>query len=779
MRNFFEKLREIEGKLKLTCNDIIPADPSDKKAREEAVYIHYIEGIKRSDMGDKLFSFRERALSGNLRPQDYKYLNDVLDTYKEKAKEAVEGKREDAYNRVKRCALLIAQILFVNNSVIEGLTDQIDSAAAEKIQERLSSYIMKCASANNSSLKPEEIKFYAILFILQAAFDKLFVPDEDIIQYEEKSGQYTGEYKITNKYVRATLYLELVNRRVAVASDEERELCYNITTGWGEDIDLKTWNNLNQYYYREESPTTKKKNLFAANYDKMLERMLPQFAYSKVKCAEELLKRGYKKYKKRKLKIVEIGAGSGAFAIDLLMACKRLSINPKKISYLGLEPNKHMRDKSVDNIKQKSGYSRLPAGWKLTEGDLEVFTKYPSDYTNNNKAVIVLCYSAHHCFASSINEFLNSEKVQKLTDCIYMLDVVKEHGWTKPYYMWADCESPENFDNVVQKGIWYSETLWQEPDLPIEGNALTNAWCNLRRLTTWPGKKRRIPMNESYIKLKANEYMFLRHNELKKDRTTLLFVHGLGESGLCFREVFDDTKFDNFNLLVPDMLGYGRSSSAQESGYSFEAQVKRLWQLIEHVQVKRKVPIKELILIGHSLGGDLTTLFCEEYMNEIIVKKYINIEGDITPYELFFSSKAVKASERSDLEGFETWLRENFMNDVFGELADKHGESCQRYYASLSFCRADAFGQNAQELCERNRITQGEKVWSEIGETYIELSKKLDTIFCYGTESLSCDTICFLKEHQLNAKPFKEAGHWLMIDRKDEFYDFLYEFINY
>jgi pimeloyl-ACP methyl ester carboxylesterase len=273
--------------------------------------------------------------------------------------------------------------------------------------------------------------------------------------------------------------------------------------------------------------------------------------------------------------------------------------------------------------------------------------------------------------------------------------------------------------------------------------------------------------------------MFLRHNDLKKGRKTLLLVHGLGESGLCFREVFENEKFNRFNLLVPDMLGYGRSSQALTADYSFSAQVERLWELIRDVQVKMKVPVEELIVIGHSLGGDLTTLFCKEYMDKIVIKKYINIEGDITPYELFFSGQAVEAFEKLGEEGFETWLREEFMNSVYYKYADQLGESCQRYYASLSFCRPDAFRKNARELCERNRESNGKKGRSEIGETYLEISKKLDTIFCYGTESLNSDTICFLKEHKkLKTLAFEGSGHWVMIDRKDEFYDFLYDYID-
>jgi hypothetical protein len=211
--------------------------------------------------------------------------------------------------------------------------------------------------------------------------------------------------------------------------------------------------------------------------------MLPQFALSRLKCAEDVLKI---EYKRDKLKVLEIGAGSGAFAIDLLMACKRLNIKTSRIEYLGVEPSKHMVNNFEKNIKEKIGGSRIPEDWKLKFGDLESFTAEPLELLNNQETVIVFCYCAHHCFDKCLSTFFNSREIQDRVKNIYVLDVVIEHGWTKPYYMWADCESPENFDNVIQRGIWHSETLWLEPDVPIEGSAVTNAWCSLRRLTAKP-----------------------------------------------------------------------------------------------------------------------------------------------------------------------------------------------------------------------------------------------------------------------------------------------------
>ena len=55
------------------------------------------------------------------------------------------------------------------------------------------------------------------------------------------------------------------------ALDAEKELCYEITTGWSEGIDRKTWDKLNEYYYGAISPSTGEENLFVKNYDVILE----------------------------------------------------------------------------------------------------------------------------------------------------------------------------------------------------------------------------------------------------------------------------------------------------------------------------------------------------------------------------------------------------------------------------------------------------------------------------------------------------------------------------
>jgi hypothetical protein len=88
------------------------------------------------------------------------------------------------------------------------------------------------------------------------------------------------------RYEKCISYLALSGRKIAMASRAEKDLCYNLTTGWGDKIDLATWNALNTHYYSAISPTTGEENLFTKHYDLLLEGMLPQFALSKVKLAK-------------------------------------------------------------------------------------------------------------------------------------------------------------------------------------------------------------------------------------------------------------------------------------------------------------------------------------------------------------------------------------------------------------------------------------------------------------------------------------------------------------
>ncbi|HUV29695.1 MAG TPA: alpha/beta fold hydrolase [Acidobacteriota bacterium] len=270
-------------------------------------------------------------------------------------------------------------------------------------------------------------------------------------------------------------------------------------------------------------------------------------------------------------------------------------------------------------------------------------------------------------------------------------------------------------------------------------------------------------MNESWFRI-GDEYLYFRHNTLRPKRRSLLFVHGLGDSTLSFQDVFRDKRFDDFNLVVPDLIGYGRSSGAGSlQGYSYDSHVARLWKLIG------ETGLSELTVIGHSMGGDLTTLLCASDTDGII-RKYVSVEGDLTQHDLTISRAAVSADRRGK---FRDWYDGDFRERMVYESLGRN-RSGRVYYASLAFCRPEAFLENARELVRRNTSLPG-KYKSEIGEIYRSLG--LPRVFCYGTESLSPRTLSFLKENGLDVRAFEGVGHCPMTDSAAEFYEFLHHFV--
>ena len=245
---------------------------------------------------------------------------------------------------------------------------------------------------------------------------------------------------------------------------------------------------------------------------------------------------------------------------------------------------------------------------------------------------------------------------------------------------------------------------------------------------------------------------------------TIVMVHGLGESGLSFKEGWTGPFLTHYDVIVPDLMGYGRSSGASDNDYGLDKQVQRLWQMVDHFGLER------FFLVGHSMGGDIGT-FMARHDPDSRILGFVNIEGNLTPHDIFISNQAEEANNQGS---FQSWFYEDFMEKrVLVEWGFRWA-SCRRYYASLCFARPDAFRDNAVELVARNQSLPGTKACST-GLDFAALH--IPKIFCWGTESLSKRTREFLREASIPNQEFPGAFHWPMIDQAEHFYMLLERFI--
>lgn len=84
--------------------------------------------------------------------------------------------------------------------------------------------------------------------------------------------------------------------------------------------------------------------------------------------------------------------------------------------------------------------------------------------------------------------------------------------------------------------------------------------------------------------------------------------------------------------------------------------------------------------------------------------------------------------------------------------------------------------QNAQELYYlSNDLDPEYKYRSSIGEEYKKL--QIPTLYCFGQYSENKQTINFLQENNLSYETFPNAFHWVMIDQKDNFYNYVHKWV--
>ncbi|CAM2011720.1 Alpha/beta fold hydrolase [Acanthopleuribacter pedis] len=247
-----------------------------------------------------------------------------------------------------------------------------------------------------------------------------------------------------------------------------------------------------------------------------------------------------------------------------------------------------------------------------------------------------------------------------------------------------------------------------------------------------------------------------RHNRWRSGRPTLLFLHGLGESGLCFEEAFSCAALtQSFNILVPDLPGFGKSALPHRGDCSLDAMWVYLTALL------KELACESVFLVGHSMGGDLGTLACS--VSEIPILGFVNIDGSLTLADRFISLRCDAAFRDDRLP---EWRDSDLIAGCFPEWI-KQDPACApaltRYATSIRQADPRALGGAAASILAHNRAG-----WT-LGEQYLALATK--RVFFSGANQRSRETAAFLEEQGagLAVETFS-SGHWVMVQAAEACY---------
>jgi pimeloyl-ACP methyl ester carboxylesterase len=133
------------------------------------------------------------------------------------------------------------------------------------------------------------------------------------------------------------------------------------------------------------------------------------------------------------------------------------------------------------------------------------------------------------------------------------------------------------------------------------------------------------------------------------DGMVVLLLHGKNFFGAYWKETIRILSQNGFRVIVPDQLGFGKSSKPNIH-YSFHLLASNTKKILD------SLGIKQIAVVGHSMGGMVATRFTLMYpeaVTHLILENPIGLED----YRLFAPYTPIEEAYRNELNATEEGIR--------------------------------------------------------------------------------------------------------------------------
>lgn len=124
---------------------------------------------------------------------------------------------------------------------------------------------------------------------------------------------------------------------------------------------------------------------------------------------------------------------------------------------------------------------------------------------------------------------------------------------------------------------------------------------------------------------------------------TIMLLHGKNFNGAYWEKTAKDLSDKGFRVIIPDQIGFGKSSKPQSYQFSFS-------QLAENTKaILDELKIDKTIVLGHSMGGMVATRFTllyPEKVQKLILENPIGLED----YKTFAGYQTIDQAYQSELK---------------------------------------------------------------------------------------------------------------------------------
>ena len=210
-------------------------------------------------------------------------------------------------------------------------------------------------------------------------------------------------------------------------------------------------------------------------------------------------------------------------------------------------------------------------------------------------------------------------------------------------------------------------------------------------------------------------YMDIGDENAKK---VIVLLHGKNFAGFYWEKIAKDLVNKNYRVLIPDQIGFGKSSKPDYYQYSFGQLALNTKLLLD------KLEIKKFDLVGHSMGGMLATTMAVNYsdsVNKLILVNPIGLED----YGRYAEFKDTNFFYNKELKKTLTKARDYQVKNYYD------GKWSSEYEKLLIPLKGMLAGNDWETIAWNNALTYGPIFSESIVDKFPQI--KSDTILIIGT----------------------------------------------
>lgn len=119
------------------------------------------------------------------------------------------------------------------------------------------------------------------------------------------------------------------------------------------------------------------------------------------------------------------------------------------------------------------------------------------------------------------------------------------------------------------------------------------------------------PFPVHYLKLQEQgqelELAYMDVQPESANGRTVVLMHGKNFCGAYWKRTASDLAGAGFRVVIPDQIGFGKSTKADQIQYSFHMLARHTQELLDELKIETAA------VLGHSMGGMVATRFALEY----------------------------------------------------------------------------------------------------------------------------------------------------------------------